>query len=317
MGKITAFLLALTALCMCLTACDAEPTESVSETTAPAAETTQPQESEAETKQTSAAPAGEALPAAERAQKLAAQEGKHVSDETGSMTKEELRVLDEIAEELFAANAVHAAAVITSDLSELSPDAFASEYYNTLYGKDSTGFLVLVNNDTGEDRVYTSGACSLYLSQEEIGLAVAKATPDLVTGNYAPALEQLFQLGSAMPDTIYDQSGILSREQYDSFLAAAEEAMGDSDKQYSVLLVNTRIWQTENSLQLYADAQRQELNDDALLVVDVDELICAVSGDFDGASTLTAELNAVLQDTASLPITAAVNTYYDNMKERK
>lgn len=311
MGRTIASLLALAGLGMCLTSCGTEPAESKAETTTAAESSTQQQESAAAAEEPTA-PEAEASSAAERAAVLAAQQGVYVSDETGTLTKDELKTLNETAA---AFSGIKCAAVITAHLGGASPDAFAAEYYAALFGEDSTGFLILVNNETGKDRVYTSGSCSLYLEQEAIDLAVAKATPQLVTGDYAPALEQLFQLAAMMPDTIYDHSGILSREQYDNFLAIAEEAMQKTDGQYSVLLVDTVTWQTENSIQIYADAQRKELTADGLLVVDVQDKICAVSGDFSGAATMTAELNAVLQDAASLPVTAAVTAYYEKVKE--
>lgn len=312
MGKMIASLLALAGLCMCLTACSKEQTESTAETSASSAESsTQQQESAAATEKTTQ-PQGEALPAAERAAGLAVDKGEYVSDETGTLTKDECKSLNEIAGSF---SGVSCAAVITGNLCGASPDGFAAEYFNALFGPESTGFLILVNNETGEDRVYTSGACSLYLARETIDLTLAKVTPQLVMGDYAPALEQLFQIGAMMPDTIYDHSGILSREQYDNFLALAEDGMQKTDKQYSVLLVDTRTWQTENSMQIYANVQREELGADGLLVIDVDGKICAVSGDFAGAATMTAELNAVLQDAPSLPITAAVTEYYDQVKD--
>ncbi len=315
MGKKTALLLALAVCCMGFASCGRE------ENAEPPAETTTSAESTVQTETTSvtetqkpSAPATTTLTAAERAEKFAEQKDAYVSDETGTLSEDALNTLNKAAAEIASHASIKMAAVITDHLGGLSPDVFAAEYYNTLCGSDSSGFLILVNNDTGEDRIYTSGVCRQYLPQEDIDLTITKVTHQLVTGDYAPALEQLFALGNLMPDTIYDHSGILSREQYAHFCELADAALKNTEQQFSVLLVDTRTWQTHNSLQSYADAQRQNLEDQGLLVIDVQDKICAVSSDISGAATMTAELNAVLHDTASLPVTAAVTEYYKQIK---
>ncbi len=315
MGKKTALLLALAACCMGFASCGREEnTEPPAETNTSAESTVQTETTPVTETQKPSASTATTLTAAERAAQFAGKTDAHVSDETGTLSADALSALDKNAAEIASRAAIKMAAVITDHLGGLSPDAFAAEYYNALCGSGSSGFLILVNNDTGEDRVYTSGACHHYLPQEEIDLTIAKVSPQLVTGDYAPALEQLFALGNLMPDTIYDHSGILSREQYAHFCELADAALKNTDQQYSVLLVDTRTWQTAVSLQSYADAQRQALEDQGLLVIDVEGKICAVSSDISGAATMTAELNAVLHDAASLPITAAVTEYYKQIK---
>lgn len=313
MGKKTAFLLALAACCMGFVSCGEEPAESPAETTTTAATTVPvPTQTTVETqKPTPADITG--LTIAQRAEQLTAQKG-HVSDETGTIDRDSLKTLNERAEAIAQNSGIQVAAVITNDLSTLTPEAFAAEYYNSLYGAGTSGFLVLVNNMTGKDLIHTSGMCSHYLPQDALTLAITKATPHIVTQDYAAAVDQIFSLADQIPDTIFDYSGILSKEQYAQFCEIAEDAIKDESKHFSVLLVDTRTWQTANSLQSYADAQRGSLADDGLLVVDVQTMICAVSGDFSGASTTTAELNAILKDTASKPITAAVKEYYKQVK---
>ncbi len=315
MGKKTALLLGIAVCCMGFASCGREEnTESPAETNTSVESIVQTETTPVTETQKPSAPAMTTLTAAERAAQFAEKTDAYVSDETGTLSAETLSALDKTAAEIASHAAIRMAAVITDYLGGLSPDAFAAEYYNTLCGSESSGFLILVNNDTGEDRIYTSGSCRHYLPQEDIDLTIAKVTPQLVTGDYAPALEQLFALGNLMPDTIYDHSGILSREQYAHFCELADAALKDSEQQFSVLLVDTRTWQTDKSLQSYADTQRKTLEDQGLLVIDVEGKICAVSSDISGAATMTAELNAVLQDAASLPITAAVTEYYKQIK---
>ncbi len=308
MVKKSVALILLCTFCVCMNACGGKEknissTESMTETETSASqiETTEAASTAAKPTVNSASDPNMEIP--------------HIFDEAGLLSAEEMGTVSQIADSLSAQYQLHAAVVLTKDLDGRKPAKFAAEYYETLYGKGSTGFLVLINNDTGEDHVFTSGACSLYLSEQDIAIAIAQATPMLVEGKYRPAMERLLELGKCMPELIYDSAGILSREQFDGFLATAQAAADETKKRYSVLLIqDVEMDEAEDALQRYADDRRGELQADGLLVVDVRAGKCGVSGFSDNAA-LGEELTGILQNTARLPVTAAVNAYYEKVKE--
>lgn len=245
------------------------------------------------------------------------QEDPHIFDQMGLLSEQDVRALSNTADALAKKSALHAAVVLTEDLDGASPAQFAAQYYQEQYQKGSTGFLVLINNETGEDHVYTSGACSLYLEDAAIDLAVAQATPMLVEGKFRQGIERLLELGSLMPELVYDSAGILSREQHDGFLTAAQELNDKTKKRCGVLLVHSIEISEEQELQdamrAYADLQREQLEMDRLLVVAVNDTCCAVSGTDDEVE-LGEELTEVLQKTRQFPVTATVNTYFEKIK---
>lgn len=308
MARGLAALILLGVFCMCCCACGGKEkhtsaTESMTESETSASPTETSERTESATKPVNRPTADPNT------------EDPHIFDEIGVLSAEDVGALSSIAGALSAEQQLHAAVVLTEELDDKSPEKFAAEYFNSLYGKGSTGFLVLLNNDTGEDRVFTSGACSLYLAQDEISLAIAQATPMLVEGKYRQAAERLLELGERMPDLIYDRAGILNREQFDGFLATAQDAAAKTKKQYCVLLIQEDdSEETEDFLQKYADAQREALHADGLLVVDVRNERCRVSG-FSDADARGSELTGIMQSANRLPVTAAVNAYYDRIKE--
>ncbi len=308
MVKKSVALILLCTFCVCMNACggkekNVSSTESMTETEASAQRT---ETTEAAT--TASKPSVNSTPDPNM-------EFPHIFDEAGILSPQDAGAVSQIVDSLSAQYQLHAAVVLTKDLGGRKPAKFAAEYYETLYGRGSTGFLVLINNDTGEDRIFTSGACSLYLSEQDISIAIAQATPMLVEGKYRPAMERLLELGKCMPELIYDSAGILSREQFDGFLATAQAAADETKKRYSVLLIeDAEMDEAEDALQRYADDRRGEIQADGLLVVDVRAGKCGVSGFPDNAA-LGAELTGILQNTARLPITAAVNAYYEKVME--
>ncbi len=186
------FLTGTAVLCaLCMTACNRNAVDPVTETMQPAQTTQAVQQTTAET----AAPT-EAAPKSPAERVQGADKTQHIFDECGVLA--DAGVLEEYAAELAAQYGMHVAVVITQQLGGLSPEAFAAAYYNALYGADSTGFLVLLNNDTNQDTVYTAGTCVQYLTQQEIALAIAQATPLLVKGEYDAAAKRVLQLGECM-----------------------------------------------------------------------------------------------------------------------
>ena len=160
-----------------------------------------------------------ARPVSERAETLREAGDTYVFDELGVLTEEERGKFDKYLAWLSDQRQMNAAAVITDSLGGETPEAFARDYYRTLFDADSTGFLLLINNDSGKDIVYCEGACKQFLADPS--LQISQATPLLVEGNYADALEILLPVGEVMPDRVLDRADALSDEQ---ILALCEHA---------------------------------------------------------------------------------------------
>jgi hypothetical protein len=265
---------ALTALgiaCLCLTGCSSDAAESVAETvtgTEQITETQSPETAEeTEPAETQAAAAVTAV----------ADAGTYVFDECGVLSEEELAKYNAYLTEISDTRLICTAAVITENLDGASPEGFAEAYYRTLYGEETSGFLLLINNDTGEDIFYTSGVCSTYISQADISLAIAKATPYLVEESYAGAMDILLPLGEMVPLYVLDRSGTLSQETVNTLLAAAQE------KQISLLLVKGVVpddaEDAASALSAYAEEKRTLTGASSLLVIDVQAVCSAIAGE--------------------------------------
>lgn len=81
------------------------------------------------------------------------------------------------------------AVVITNTLDGQTPEQFAAACYHEAFGTDTNGFLLLINNETGEDVYYLEGTCAEH--RDETALPLAQATPHLVEGDYPAALDIL------------------------------------------------------------------------------------------------------------------------------
>lgn len=81
--------------------------------------------------------------------------------------------------------------LITDHLDGYSPEQFARYYYQALCG-DSDGILILINNDTYQDSYYLSGSYNTEYYAEQVEIALLQATPCLVEGRFADALDRLF-----------------------------------------------------------------------------------------------------------------------------
>lgn len=81
--------------------------------------------------------------------------------------------------------------LITDHLDGYAPEQFAQYYYQALCG-DSDSMLILINNDTYQDSYYLSGSYNTEYYRERIEISLLQATPCLVEGRFADALEILF-----------------------------------------------------------------------------------------------------------------------------
>ena len=176
-------------------------------------------------------PETSAHPIAEREAELQTEGEGYLFDEQGVLTEEERAQYDAYLTNLSHSRQIHAAAVITDSLNGASPAEFAENYYQELFGESAgSGFLMLINNDTGEDFIYTAGACTRYLA--DTALPIAKATPLLVEGKYADALEILLAMGEWIPDRVLDRADALDDAETQTLLQQANAL----ELQYTVLL---------------------------------------------------------------------------------
>ncbi len=323
MKKKWSRLAAAAAVCLCLTACGKKQdpdtdSSQASQKGTEAAEILQESDAVVQEPEEETNPQ---RPIIDRIEEFADDEITHIIDEAGVMSGEEKKQINALAQALSSCYLMEAAVVVTDDLEGESPSAFAKAYYQTLYGKGTTGLLVLINNDTYEDYVYTAGACSLYITAEEKSLAIAKATPDLVEGNYGAALTTLLTLGESMPEIVFDRSNTWTREQTDAVSEMASEALGDSEESWCVLLTNT-VYLTEDeeqasdkALKAYAQSQRTSLQADGLLVIDVDAGLCTIVSkeEWKQADSLTEEIAELLDSDTEDPITESVELYYSTL----
>lgn len=122
----------------------------------------------------------------------------HVTDECGVLDAEALIHYNEYLTNLANSRQIYTAAVITDSLNGQTPEQFAAAYYRDAFGTDTSGFLLLINNDTGEDVYHLEGVCAEYMTGT--ALPLAQATPYLVEGDYPAALDILLALGECVPE---------------------------------------------------------------------------------------------------------------------
>ncbi len=122
----------------------------------------------------------------------------HVLDECGVLDTEALAHYNEYLTNLANSRQICTAAVITNSLDGQTPEQAAAAYYQEAFGTDTSGFLLLINNDTSEDVYHLEGVCAEYMTGT--ALPLAQATPYLVEGDYPAALDILLALGECVPE---------------------------------------------------------------------------------------------------------------------
>ncbi|MBR3631312.1 MAG: TPM domain-containing protein [Oscillospiraceae bacterium] len=135
-------------------------------------------------------PATEAptLDVSERLAELAQMTGTAVVlDEHGHLSEEEAAQCQETLQALSDSKGICTALVITDVLDGNTPERFAAQYYDALFGAQAEGFLLLLNNETGQDYYYCPG--TITIADTELRLAMASG--DLAEGDYPSALQIL------------------------------------------------------------------------------------------------------------------------------
>ena len=91
--------------------------------------------------------------------------------ESGKLIYDNARLLDdasykkcsEYLHELYSRYMINSAVVTTNDLGGRSVHEYAAEAYDDIFGAGGNGLLLLINNDTNEDYLYKTGACSQFI----------------------------------------------------------------------------------------------------------------------------------------------------------
>lgn len=91
-----------------------------------------------------------------------------VSDKEGYLSDSEFDDIVDTAEKLSDKTGYNVGIIITDDIGSKSPVAFSDDAYMDVFKKDSDGFMILLNNDTYEDHISTSGNAILMYSDARL-----------------------------------------------------------------------------------------------------------------------------------------------------
>ena len=147
-------------------------------------------------------------------------ENQFIYDECNALTEEIHQQYENRLATLSASCLLHTAIVLTDNLDGNAPQQFAEIRYHQLFDTDSEipdGFLLLINNDTGQDYFYTTGRCSLYMPETEKTAVIYRATPALIEKDYGSALEQILSLTLKIPPYVIDRTGTLTLAEIQEF----------------------------------------------------------------------------------------------------
>lgn len=231
----------------------------------------------------------------------------HIFDDEHLFSEEVTQKYNDYLEWLSISRQMDTAVVITTHLDNVTPEEFAKGYYQTLYGKNSSGFLVLINNDTGKDFIYRQGVCAS--DMRDPTAEIFRATPELVEGNYASALEILLTIGEQIPEYVFDRANAIKTNERTALAEKAKET-GHS---YDVIMIKLpepeKGVSVEEQLNSFAEEKRQELNAELLLLMDVRSQKCVISGT--PPEGLTSEVQKMWKQKN---IFDAAVLYYDKLK---
>ena len=244
---------------------------------------------------------------AERIQSFKNDGNVHIFDDEHLFSDEVTQKYNDYLEWLSVTRQISTATVITTHLDGVSPDEFAKGYYQSLFGKDSSGFLVLINNDTGKDFIYRQGVCAT--DMKDPSPEIFRASPFLVEGNYSAALEILLTIGEQIPEFAFDRANAIKTNERVALSQKAKE----TGHIYDVIMIKlpkpAEGVSVEEQLNSFAEEKRQQLNAELLLLMDTRSKKCVIAGKPpDGLASEIQKLwkNKNIFDAAVL--------YYDKLK---
>lgn len=158
--------------------------------------------------------------------------GGHISDLAGILNENDIQQCEDEISRLHSEKMLNVAVVTVSSLEGSSPQEYAAQCYTQIFGEDkSHGILFLINNDTGEDVLYKSGAVVIDADAEK--QALYQATEDIVNGSIGSGALRMLKLGDTLPSHVFDNSGSFTSAQI-SALESAAAAYGSEVSLYTL-----------------------------------------------------------------------------------
>ena len=111
-----------------------------------------------------------------------------IDDYAGYLTEGQMSELQQKAQELSDETDFNIGIVLTEDIEGKTPTAYADDIYDNRFGINTDGFLLLINNDTKEDWISTSGNGILYYSDNRIDSIHNSSKQYLIDGQYYQAV---------------------------------------------------------------------------------------------------------------------------------
>lgn len=119
-------------------------------------------------------------------------EGKvFVSDKESYLSDSEFDDIVDTAEKLSDKTGYNVGIIITDDIGHKSPMAFSDDAYMDVFAKNSDGFMILLNNDTYEDHISTSGNAILMYSDARLNNTLDSAGSYLKEEDFYSALKTM------------------------------------------------------------------------------------------------------------------------------
>lgn len=240
----------------------------------------------------------------ERAELLTDSANQHIYDEENLLTEQEIQLYTNYLDWIASSRLVNAFVVLTSNLDDNTPEQFAEIYYQSVYdASNPDGFLILINNDTNQDYIYTAGRCQQYLTQPAIDVSLSGATRDLIEGNYADALDRILLLGEKMPAYVIDRTGMLTEAEIQEFSQKIEI---EAEVSCAVILLSLPEGEEPDG-----EAYQQKCHADILLFVDPEKKSCRIAGNV--PEQLESEILQIWEEQ-SLPW--AIRSFIEKIEKR-
>jgi hypothetical protein len=192
-------------------------------------------------------------------------ENTSLYDLCDSLSQEENSTLNNYVRYIADTFSLNAGVIITDDIGDKKPDEYAGEYYKELYGTEP-GFLFLVNNDTGDDVIYTKGYTSFFITDDVIVSLFAEISPMLVTGDtYEGVNTALEAIAAKLPRHIADRTGTLDMDEITEIDGIIAKSTQEDEK--TALIFVSDIDKEELSDYIDDECSKTEFSEDAAILV--------------------------------------------------
>ena len=268
------------------------------------------QESEEESL-TSSEPATEAPTKSEKpAEKLEPKENTYVYDNAGVLSSEAFKACDDYARKLYSDYVINAAVVTTRNLAGKSVYDFAADAYNTLYEGRGSGLLLVINEDSGNDYLYRSGSCAVFVDDDAVNSAFYWATKEIVAGDYQAAVMRLLQLGERCPDHVFDNGGLFSKEDITAF----DSALSECSENVALLATSNGTDSTNEEIARNYLARRFEDGKGYMIMLDTESGSALVVSDKELSADIQKAVTEASKSASQEDYTAAANKLIEAFK---